>query len=435
MPLRRARLQASRSNGLAKGATAVSGSIPIIVDQHAENAAFLWLLRDAAVLGANYTLEDLAELDYRVEANLDGLRVAENLGWTTSKSALELGEPGEVFAAASLAIENADGARIDEVLKVAAQSRDNIRAFVSALGWFEYSRVEALIETFLSANSNLYQHLGLSACAIHRVDPGEMLIRHLGSDSLPLRTRALRAVGELKRADLASSIREHWQAEDEHCRFWALWSSVLLGDTDAATALKAFVRPESLYADRAVQVIARVTEGELLQNWLSSLAREKSTRRFALLGAGYSGDPFYMPGLFNQMEEPGFARVAGEAFSLITGADLAYLDLDVDGPEGHESGPSEDPEDDTVDLDPDEDLPWPGRPHIEAWWAAHSAPYTAGERYLCGARISESQCENVLAIGYQRQRHAAALELALMGEATLPEVRAPGYRQKKQWRS
>ncbi|MEO1082196.1 MAG: TIGR02270 family protein [Pseudomonadota bacterium] len=413
----------------------MSGSIPIIVDQHAENAAFLWLLRDAAVLGANYTLEDLAELDNRVEANLDGLRVAENLGWTTSRSALELGEPGEIFAAASLAVENADGAQIDEVLKVAAQSRDNIRAFVSALGWFEYTHIEAVIETFLSANSNLYQHLGLSACAINRVDPGEILIRHLGSDSLPLRTRALRAVGELKRADLASTTREHWQAEDEHCRFWALWSSVLLGDTDAAMALKAFVRPGSPFADRAVQVIARVISGELLQNWLASLARDENTRRFALLGAGYSGDPFYMPGLFNQMEEPDFARVAGEAFSMITGADLAYLDLEVEWPQGYESGPTDDPEDENVDLDPDEDLPWPGRAPVEAWWTEHSASYTAGERYLCGARISESQCESVLATGYQRQRHAAALELALMGDAVLPEVRAPGYRQRKKWPS
>ncbi|MEL7047023.1 MAG: hypothetical protein AAGL66_18725, partial [Pseudomonadota bacterium] len=146
-------------------------------------------------------------------------------------------------------------------------------------------------------------------------------------------------------------------------------------------------------------------------------------------------DPFYMPGLFNQMEEPDLARVAGEAFSMITGADLAYLDLEVDWPEGYESGPTDDPEDENVDLDPDEDLPWPGRAPVEAWWTERSASYTAGERYLCGARISESQCESVLATGYQRQRHAAALELALMGDAALPEIRAPGYRQKRKWPS
>jgi hypothetical protein len=48
--------------------------IPEIIDQHAEEAAFLWLRRDAAVHQPHYDIEDLAELDERVEAHLDGLR-------------------------------------------------------------------------------------------------------------------------------------------------------------------------------------------------------------------------------------------------------------------------------------------------------------------------------------------------------------------------
>lgn len=49
-------------------------TIPLIIDQHAEGAAFLWLLRDAAVAAPHYSLKDLAGLDNRVEAHLDGLR-------------------------------------------------------------------------------------------------------------------------------------------------------------------------------------------------------------------------------------------------------------------------------------------------------------------------------------------------------------------------
>jgi hypothetical protein len=47
-----------------------------IVSQHAEEAAFLWLLRSNAVGAPHYSLKDLAKLDGRVEAHLDGLRVA-----------------------------------------------------------------------------------------------------------------------------------------------------------------------------------------------------------------------------------------------------------------------------------------------------------------------------------------------------------------------
>jgi hypothetical protein len=52
-----------------------------IVEQHAEEAAFLWLLRDAAVGAPHYDLKDLARLDERVEAHLDGLRIAGVEGW------------------------------------------------------------------------------------------------------------------------------------------------------------------------------------------------------------------------------------------------------------------------------------------------------------------------------------------------------------------
>jgi hypothetical protein len=47
--------------------------IESIVEQHAEEAAFLWLLRDAAVRAPHYSLKDLADIDERVEAHIDGL--------------------------------------------------------------------------------------------------------------------------------------------------------------------------------------------------------------------------------------------------------------------------------------------------------------------------------------------------------------------------
>ena len=51
---------------------------------------------------------------------------------------------------------------------------------------------------------------------------------------------------------------------------------------------------------------------------------------------------------------------------------------------------------------------------------------------LLGAPISESQCRKVLREGFQRQRAAAALELALMRpDEALFEVRAPGWRQQR----
>src|SRR4051812_27330769 len=75
-----------------------------VVDQHAEEAAFLWTQRDRATEAPQYALKDLAKLDERVEAHVDGLRVAADAGWATALAQLDQGR-GEVFAASVLAFE------------------------------------------------------------------------------------------------------------------------------------------------------------------------------------------------------------------------------------------------------------------------------------------------------------------------------------------
>jgi len=83
-------------------------------------------------------------------------------------------------------------------------------------------------------------------------------------------------------------------------------------------------------------------------------------------------------------------------------------------------------------MDPDEDLPWPNPGPIKAWWDANSARFHAGTRYLLGEPISKARCRQVLEIGSQRQRQAAALEQALVRpDAPLFETRAPGFRQQQ----
>jgi hypothetical protein len=53
-------------------------------------------------------------------------------------------------------------------------------------------------------------------------------------------------------------------------------------------------------------------------------------------------------------------------------------------------------------------------------------------RYLCGQPISRENCRRVLIEGFQRQRIAAALELALLNpDEPLFEWRAPGWRQQE----
>ena len=81
---------------------------------------------------------------------------------------------------------------------------------------------------------------------------------------------------------------------------------------------------------------------------------------------------------------------------------------------------------------PDEDLPWPNPELISSWWSKNKGNFKNGTRYLVGKPITDEQCQHVLRYGYQRQRAAAALELAIMNPSTpLFNVCAPGFRQKQ----
>jgi uncharacterized protein (TIGR02270 family) len=115
---------------------------------------------------------------------------------------------------------------------------------------------------------------------------------------------------------------------------------------------------------------------------------------------------------------------------MVTGVDIAYEDLEGKWPEGFEAGPTENPEDDYVELDPDEDLPWPNPQLIQKWWGRHKSQFSSGARYLMGKPISPDHLQHVLRTGRQRQRAAAALELAMLYRGQpLFEVRMPGFRQ------
>lgn len=410
-------------------------AIPHIAEQHTEEAAFLWILRSYAVHAPHYRLKDLAKLDNRIEAHLDGLRIAGPTGEELCEAALAIGETGEVFVAGLLALESKDPQRLANIIAIAEKSPDAVKGLISALGWTKPYKLSGTVKQLLTSNSTFQQFLGIAACAVHRVDPGPILlklIQELTADPI-LRARALRTAGEIKRRDLLYPIQDCFQDENPIIRFWAAWAAVMLGNrSQGLELLKNFVVTGNGQFPNALAVLLRALPIEAAGNLLKGLAQYPERQRDLIAGTGMIGDPIYIPWLIKQMEIPELARLAGESFSFITGADIPYEDLDADKPEDFEAGPIEDPADENVAMDRDEDLTWPDPIKIQAWWHAKQQQFQNGQRYLLGVPITEAQCRKVLREGFQRQRAAAALELALMKpDEVLFEVRAPGWRQQR----
>ncbi len=402
-----------------------------ITSQYADGAAMLWLLRNAAVIGSHYSLIDLARLEERLESHLDGLRIAGEEGWRICVEQLATNEPGEVFAAAVLAYESGDRERIEQVLKVGTAEPGLKAASVSALGWLPAERAENYARGLVAAESAALRHIAMAAFAIHRRNPGDVLRAALRDQDPGLKARALKTVGELGRADLAPEANSALASEDPAVRFWAAWTAALLTGSPAALSLLQYLAENSpLRRSEAVQMVARRSPPSEAKAWQKKLAQRPEHLRLAISAAGQIGDPETVPWLIEQMKSLPPARLAGEAFTFITGADLAYRDLERKPPEDFNAGPTEDPNDENVEMDPDDSLPWPDPALVQKWWEKNRGQFQTSTRYLLGKPMTADWLKTVLRDGRQRHRAAAALELAIRNPGTpLFNVKAPGFRQ------
>jgi uncharacterized protein (TIGR02270 family) len=405
--------------------------IPLVLEQHAEEADFLWVLRDAAVHAPHYSVEDLSRLDLRLEAHLDGLRIAGPSGWQVVRDILKLESPGEIFAAAVIAFESGDPKRTDLVLDAGTATPDLERGLVSAIGWLPPKKADRLIKALLASEAKPRRRVGVAGAAIRRLDFEKDFLAGVKDNDPLLRARALRAIAELGMNKHAALFTKYLDAVDPAVGYAAAWGGALLsGDPGALAALQAFATSPGRKSREALVLAVRRMSPAAAGSWRAKLAARPATLRQAVIAAGAAGDPGAVPWLLDQTAVPAVARVAGEALAMITGVDLAYQDLDGDQPEGFEAGPNDDPKDENVEPDPDEDLPWPHPGLARAWWETQKSRFTPGKRYLVGKEITAESVREILKTGRQRQRAAAALELAMLEPGTpLQEVRAPGFRQ------
>jgi uncharacterized protein (TIGR02270 family) len=404
--------------------------IAAVLEQHVEEAAFLWLLREGAVHAPHYARKDLAKLDLRLEAHLDALRIAGPHGWSALKEALALEEPGEIFTAALLAFESGDVRRSDLVLDAGTATPELSRGLISAIGWLAPKKADRLIKALLASPSRLRRRIGVGGAAIRRLDfEKEFLAAAQDEDSL-LRARALRAIAELGFARHGPLFSRELKAADPAVGYSAAWGAALLsGDPEGVWALQEFAAGPDRKAREALVVAMRRMTPAAASVWREKLSANPHTLRQAVIGAGASGDPAAIPWLLSQAARPAVARVAGEALSMITGVDLAEQDLEGPPPEGFDVGPGDDPQDENVLPDPDGDLPWPRVRMVGAWWESRKSFFASGKRYLAGREVSAGAVREVLAGGLQRQRAAAAVELVVLERNTpLVEVRSPAFR-------
>ncbi len=401
-----------------------------VVGRNADDAPFLWLLRDRAVSAAHYALRDLTKLDERVEAHVDGLRVAGDYGWSLCEKALEWEETGEVFTAGILALESGNPQRLNLVLEKSCPHRRLQRGLISAAGWTEFEPLRSVLGSWLRLDVAAMRRMAVRAFGIHRQDPGAALVHRLFDDDPEVRASSFKTVSELGRIDLLPMALYARADHDSTCRYFAAEAALRLGDRSQATlqCIRDVAASPGPLQEQALTLAMRCLPREAAIDWLRELWKNPPHLRLAALGAGAVGDPALVGVVIEWMEVEDVAPVAGQAFSMITGADLKYLDLDRDPPT-HERVEGED---EFEVLDADRNLPYPDTDKVAGWWRSNRDRFQPGRRYLCGLEIEPEYLRKVLIQGKQRQRAAAALELALLHpDEPLFEVRSRGRLQER----
>lgn len=128
-------------------------TLPVVLDLHAEEASFLAILRDYALRAPHYDLDDLGKLEDRIDAHLDGLRIAGPAGLETLLAQLGPHTVGEIFASVVLAFEAHNTNGLSQLSEHVRNAVETERGYLMALGWLDWEWVAPWIDRMLASPS------------------------------------------------------------------------------------------------------------------------------------------------------------------------------------------------------------------------------------------------------------------------------------------
>ncbi|ADV15347.1 hypothetical protein EN962_13025 [Mesorhizobium sp. M7A.F.Ca.CA.001.09.2.1] len=311
-----------------------------IVRQHAELAAFLWAQRDTLAAEDPPEGNVVDGVGRRLEANLDGLRIAGVAAWPFIEAAYEdFPEKGELFLFTWLAIEQGSDNKIRQAVELGRASDDDARGLVGALAWHKAETISPLVRRWISAQDAFLRYLAVAACREHGVDPKALLTNLMRDPDVRVRANSLHLAGVLQRLDLVHEVAGALDADDGSVRLWAAWTLNELDRGDLARAeLRKVAATNGPNAPTALRALIKAGPQDDVRAFMGGLLKSPDTASLAVRGAGMLGDRSILPWLVQQMRIPALAAAAGgallETFPEARGIDgLFTLDPTTLGPD------------------------------------------------------------------------------------------------------
>ncbi|AMY04080.1 hypothetical protein AB0V79_20975 [Mesorhizobium ciceri] len=335
-------------------------TIAAIVDQHAEDAAFLWLRRRREIDGSILEETDIGRIDQRLDANIEGLMAAGKAGWDAAWARFtDYAEPGELFALGTLALHWGDADLVAIAIDAAASLGEaGLSSLSAAVARTPREKLRPFVAEWLDTRDAPQRCLGLSALWHHRVDPGPRLHDLASHSDANVRRRAVRLAGGLKRRDLLPAVLAGLDGETAKERLAAAFAACLLGEARSAhPVIDKIVLTETDQAEAAIEIRLLTTPPEAAKAWLQTRLGQPLLRVAATASIGLFGDPAVMPWLIEKMREPELVFAAGLAMR-----DLFEVDFNDTGLFAI------DPADLGKAFEYLNDSPLPVADRVAAWW-------------------------------------------------------------------
>ncbi|THB74015.1 MAG: hypothetical protein D6B28_02780 [Gammaproteobacteria bacterium] len=386
-----------------------------------DEASFFWFQRNHAAESPFFNLTNLIQLDRRLAGLFRLLPSYENFEDELNKE-FDIDNKDDFFC---LLIAAASNKKIDITPKVAdaVSNGADIKDIVSTIGWISFEIAEPLLFELWESDSNMLKAIAIEGWRFHRVKPPFDLSAPIDSEDINLSCAAIRLAGDLGLQDFVYLIEGKLASPDNQVRFWACYSSVLLGNPKALSNLIEAINPDNDKRYLAINTVFPAMDYTHAISWINHLSSNKCDPEFIIKAFEVLGTTKYLPWLISLIKSKETSAFATHAFCTITGMTLSLDNYgDILPLLADHSAYETDEFEDIISQIPFES--------INEWWKQHQNNFLADQRYFLAKDMHEKNLNFILKEGSQTQRERAALELAILSpQSPVFEHRAPGFRQ------
>ncbi|NMO19246.1 TIGR02270 family protein [Pyxidicoccus fallax] len=406
-----------------------------VFEEHLAEASFLWSQWEQALVAPDFTLDEAAGVEERMLAHLDGLSGAGALAVEALTPLVnESADPGEVFAATWTLLALSPSVALEAVKARAGEAPPLVGAALRrAMELAEDAGMEATLVSWLTTSEPVPRALALEVLTFRGRAPANVVVELLGHPEGAVSAAALRALRPSSKvpppreleALLGDTRPEVRRAAFEAGLLFGMRQAWAANDVDPATCTGALRK-------QAWVLRALVGEEKALERIIAAL-KEEAAREDALWALGFSGRRTAADACLEAMAgPPRVARLAGEAFSAITGLRLEERYALPEEEPGDALPPLEEEDlDADLSLHPEDALPRPAPTEIARWWQTVRKDFAPSSRYLGGHPFTGAGLLEALSQGPMRRRHVHAQELLLRTQgAQAVQVRAFSARQR-----